>query len=122
MPEGVDGILLSLKSCLWLVALRMERVGGKNAGKKMFPPFSCNPLYHFNAPQHAGPPLPHVAVVVEVIYAGQKVELDHAEHPIAVLDKHTNPGGRLEINVFMTILDCLATSHQMTRNGWFIQY
>lgn len=55
-------------------------------------PFSCDPLYHFNASQHAGLALPHLAVPAEVILTGQEVQLDHTEHPVAVLDKHTQPG------------------------------
>lgn len=55
-------------------------------------PFSSDPLHHFNASQHTGPPLPQVVVLVEVVLGGQEVELDHAEHPVAVLDKHTEPG------------------------------
>lgn len=59
-------------------------------------PLSGDPLHHFNAPQHAGPPLPHVAIAADVIFAGQEVELHHAEHPITVLDEHTKSGGRVE--------------------------
>lgn len=70
--------------------MQTEQVKTKKEGS--IPPYSCNPLHHLDAPQQAGPPLPHVAVVVEVIFAGQEVELHHAEHPIAVLDKHTKPG------------------------------
>lgn len=50
-------------------------------------------MHHFNAPQQAGPPLPLAAVAVEVVAAGQEVELHHAEGPVAVLDEHTEPGG-----------------------------
>lgn len=82
-----------------------ERELGRTAeeeAKGEGPPLSGDPLHHFNAPQQAGPPLPHVAVVVEVIFAGQEVELHHAEHPITVLDEHAKPGGRLgEIKVCM---------------------
>lgn len=70
--------------------MQMEQV--KRKTKRSVPPHSCNPLHHLDAPQQAGPPLPHVAVAVEVIFVGQEVELDHTEHPIAVLDKHTKPG------------------------------
>lgn len=73
--------------------MQTEEVKKKKKGS--VPPHSCNPLHHLDAPQQAGPPLPHVAVVVEVIFAGQEVELDHAEHPIAVLDKHAKPGEML---------------------------
>lgn len=73
--------------------MQTEEVKKKKKGS--VPPYSCNPLHHLDAPQQAGPPLPHVAVVVEVIFAGQEVELDHTEHPIAVLDKHTKPGEML---------------------------
>lgn len=73
--------------------MQTEQVKRKKTGS--VPPSSCNPPHHLDAPQQAGPPLPHVAVVVEVIFAGQEVELDHAEHPIAVLDEHTKPGERL---------------------------
>lgn len=55
-------------------------------------PFSSDPLHHFNASQQAGPSLPHAAVLLEVVLVGQEVELDHAEHPITILDKHTEPG------------------------------
>lgn len=69
---------------------------GEADAKGRVPPLSGDPLHHFDAPQHAGPALPRVAVVVEVIAAGQEVELHHAEHPVAVLDKHTQPGERSE--------------------------
>lgn len=84
--EGSDEILLTFTS---------DGTGEADA-KGRVPPLSGDPLHHFDAPQHAGPPLPPVAVVVEVISAGQEVELHHAEHPIAVLDKHTQPGERVE--------------------------
>lgn len=54
-------------------------------------PFSGDPLHYFNASQHTGLPLPHVAVALEVLPGGKEVELDHTEHPIAVLDKNTKP-------------------------------
>lgn len=86
--EGADDILL---------AFTFKSGGtGEADAKGRVPPLSGDPLHHFDAPQHAGPPLPRVAVVVEVIGAGQEVELQHAEHPVAVLDKHTQPGQRLE--------------------------
>lgn len=67
-----------------LQAHRDEHGGGS--------PFSSDPLHHFNVSQQARPALPHAAVLAKVIPAGQDVELDHAEHPIAVLDKNTEPG------------------------------
>lgn len=61
-------------------------------------PFSGDPLHYFNASQHTGLPLPHVAVALEVLPRGKEVELDHTEHPIAVLDKNTKPEGEKETN------------------------
>lgn len=59
-------------------------------------PLSSDPLHHINACQHTGSPLPHAAVPVEVVLVGQEVELDHAEHPVAVLDKHTESGKKTQ--------------------------
>lgn len=64
----------------------------RRRGASPSPPRSGDPPHHLDAPQLAGPPLPLVAVAVEVIVAGQEVELDHAEHPVAVLDQHAKPG------------------------------
>lgn len=61
-------------------------------------PFSSDPLHYFNASQHTGLPLPHVAVALEVLPGGKEVELDHTEHPIAVLDKNTKPEEEKETN------------------------
>lgn len=79
-----------------LVALRWsdgpKLPGMEGCGGVCKSPFSSDALHHLNASQHAAPPLPHEAVSAEVILAGQEVELDHAEHPMAILDKHTEPG------------------------------
>lgn len=48
--------------------------------------------------QHAGLPLPLVAIVLEVFAALKDLELDHAEHPIVVLDQNTEPTGRRTLN------------------------
>lgn len=78
----------------------------------MVSPLPSGPLHHLNASQHTGPPLPHVAVPVEVVLAGQEVELDLAEHPVAVLDKRTEPGKKTrkqhtetKLKFFMTLLE-----------------
>jgi hypothetical protein len=55
-------------------------------------PFPSDPLHHFDGSQDAGPALPLPGVEVERVLRRQSVELDHAEHPIAVLDQHTQPG------------------------------
>lgn len=57
-------------------------------------PLSCDSLHHFNAPQYAGLPLPHVAVALEILAARKDVKLDHTEHPIVVLDQNTEPEQR----------------------------
>lgn len=56
-------------------------------------PLSGDSLHDFNATQHAGLPLPHAAVVLEVLATQKDVELDHAEHPVVVLDQNTEPEG-----------------------------
>lgn len=55
-------------------------------------PFSGDPLHHFNAFQHTGPSLPQLAEPVELVPAGQRLELDHAEDPTAILDENAQPG------------------------------
>lgn len=63
-------------------------------------PLSGDPLHHFDATQHAGLPLPCVAVALEVLAARKDVELDHTEHPIVVLDQNTQPEGRRKNEVW----------------------
>lgn len=72
----------------------------------MVSPFSSDPLHHFNVSQHTGPPLPHLAIPVQVVFAGEKVELDHTEHLVAVLDKHTKPDGKETQRKNETSLTC----------------
>lgn len=55
-------------------------------------PLSSDPLQYFNAPQQACPPQPHLAVGAELIAREQRLELDNAERPAAVLDEHAQPG------------------------------
>lgn len=57
-------------------------------------PLSGDSLHNFKAAQHAGLPLPHAAETLEVLAARKDVELDHAEHPVVVLNQSTEPEGR----------------------------
>lgn len=61
-------------------------------------PFSSDPLNHFNASEHTGPPLPRLAVPAEVFVVGKHVQLEHAEHPVAVLNESTQPGNEEKQN------------------------
>lgn len=62
-------------------------------------PLSGDSLHDLDATQHAGLPLPRVAVALEVLAAQKDVKLDHTEHPIVVLDQNAEPGGRRHTEV-----------------------
>lgn len=70
----------------WTFPTEIQVKNDPDARESWLSPFSSDPLHHFNARKHTGSPLPHLAVLVELVFAGQRLESDNAENPKAILD------------------------------------